>query len=107
MKLALVLLAFMTACVTSFPEDRSARPAQEVPEAFLVREGVELRAARRTGGCRGPMVDPRDRTEIILARSQGERGDYAVPTGRYGVGRNELLRLDCATGEVIGIVRGE
>lgn len=105
--LALLFLALPTGCVTSFPQDPSARPAHDVPDAFLVRDRAELRAARSTGGCRNPMVDPRDRSEIILARSQGERGDYAVRVGKYGVRAGEYLRLDCATGRVIGIVRGE
>jgi hypothetical protein len=32
-------------------------------------------------------------------------GDYAVnPAGRYGVRENQLLRVDCRTGQAIGIV---
>lgn len=50
------------------------------------------------------MIDPRDGTELRLVRSQAGRGDYAVPTGRYDVAAGELLRLDCRTGEAIGIV---
>ena len=56
-------------------------------------------------GCATPMVDPRDRTQIRLIRSVAPRGDYTVPEGRYGVGPEELLRLDCTTGAPLGVVR--
>jgi hypothetical protein len=55
-------------------------------------------------GCRNPMVDPRDGTRLSLIRSAGGHGDYEVPAGRYGVGEGQLLRLECATGNVIGVV---
>jgi hypothetical protein len=78
--------------------------AQDTPVRFVTAEdGVP------ESGCRMAVYDPRDRTELRLARSTQfgttYHGDYEVPAGRYGVQRNELLRLDCATGEVIGIVR--
>ena len=56
-------------------------------------------------GCLSPMVDARDGTEIGFLRSGDGYADYATPNGMYGVGRNELLRLDCNTGRVIGVVR--
>jgi hypothetical protein len=55
-------------------------------------------------GCVSPMVDPRDGTEVRFVFSTSY-GDYEVPAGRYGVGAGELLRLDCNTGRVIGLVR--
>ncbi len=33
------------------------------------------------------------------------RGDYSVPEGKYGVQKGELLRINCRTGEVLGIVK--
>ena len=56
-------------------------------------------------GCLSPMVDPRDGTEVGFLRSGDGYADYAVPSGLYGVGRNELLRLECNTGKVVGVVR--
>jgi hypothetical protein len=51
------------------------------------------------------MYDFSDGTRLTLVSSQeGRVGDYAVPDGRYGVGANEALRLDCNTGRVIGVV---
>ena len=55
-------------------------------------------------GCVSPMVDPRDGTEVRFVFSTSY-GDYEVPAGRYGAGAGELLRLDCNTGNVIGLVR--
>ncbi len=110
MKLIVIAVFALTlpACVSSsFPPDAAARPATDVPSVFLGRDGADLRPARAVDPCRDVMVDPRDRTDVTLVRSQAGRGDYAVPPGRYGVEANELLRLDCRTGEVIGIVAGE
>jgi hypothetical protein len=91
------------ACATAgrvgdFPADASARAATYAPPAF------EFAAPASGSTCRNPGTDPRDGTRIVLVRSQGGRGDYAVPTGRYGVARDELLRVDCASGRPVGIV---
>jgi hypothetical protein len=51
------------------------------------------------------MLDPADNAKVLLVRAvANRRGDYEVPAGRYGVRTGELLRLDCVTGGVIGIV---
>jgi hypothetical protein len=39
-----------------------------------------------------------------MVRAASGIGDYEVPEGRYGVGPGEVLRLDCSTGRVLGIV---
>lgn len=51
------------------------------------------------------MVDPRTGERLRRVRSSEDRADYEVPEGRCGVGEQELLRLECHTGRVIGIVR--
>jgi len=79
-------------------------PAADTPDRFLVIEGDLSRPARASEGCRNPMVDPRDGTRLTLIRSASGQGDYSVPTGRYGVSDGALLRLNCATGEVVGVV---
>jgi hypothetical protein len=80
------------------------RQAHDTPARFTTVDGVMPEDA-----CRTTIIDPRDQTSLRLARSAQHgmiyRGDYEVPDGRYGVGRGELLRVDCASGEVIGIVR--
>jgi hypothetical protein len=101
------LVSGLAAC--ALPAQRSGglgevRPAQDTPVRFVTMDGVEAEE-----GCRTLLLDPRDQTPLRLHRStqfgMSYRGDYDVPAGRYGVQRGELLRLDCATGEVIGIVR--
>lgn len=110
----LLLAAPMTACVHSSssmsPEVRDRLPirrATRAPARFEPRD----RALRLTPGdtiagpgCVSPMVDPRDGTEVRFIYSTSY-GDYEVPRGRYGAGAGELLRLECNTGNVIGLVR--
>jgi hypothetical protein len=93
------LLTIVAACASlrSDPTDDSARPASDVPGQF---DGTTP-----APGCRSPLTDPRDGTVLRLVRSTEDRGDYDVPAGRYGVLPGELLRVDCANGAVIGIVR--
>ena len=83
------------------------RPATRTPARFEPQN----RALRLTpgdtiagAGCVSPMIDPRDGAELRFVFSTSY-GDYEVPAGRYGAGANELLRLDCNTGRVIGLVR--
>lgn len=79
------------------------RPATDVPDRFESPEGV----TRGENACLSPLTDPRDGTQIILRTAFAEEGvgDYVVPSGLYGVGSRELLRINCRTGEVLGIVR--
>jgi hypothetical protein len=84
------------------------RDAEDVPNHFEPRDPDEriLPADTIAGsGCLSPMVDPRDGTEIGFLRSDRNTADYAVPGGMYGVRAGELLRLECNTGKVLGIVR--
>jgi len=89
----------------SFPADSEARPAIGAPETFLSEAPARAPHEGEPGTCRSPLVDPGDGTRLVLVRSlRGTRGDYEVPPGRYGVGRDELLRVDCSSGAVIGVV---
>ena len=84
------------------------RNAEDVPNHFEPKN-PDLRIMPADtiagSGCLSPMVDPRDGTEIGFLRSGKGEADYAVPGRMYGVGTGELLRLDCNTGKVIGVVR--
>lgn len=105
MLVASILL--IAGCATSgFPYDREARSATDIPDHFVVgtHGTTETTAPDGSEGCRNPMVDPRTGTRLRLVRSVANRGDYQVPDSRYGAGSGELLRLDCSTGRVIGIV---
>jgi hypothetical protein len=104
----LLFLAFALAgCATGrIPSDAEATPAVDAPDRFLVGSFTDAstREPAAGEGCRSPMVDPRDGTRLILVRSDAGRGDYEVAGDRYGVTSGSLLRLDCATGAVVGVV---
>jgi hypothetical protein len=99
--LLLAALALAGCAMTTVPGDDDSRPAVDVPERFELPEAAHSAAEPM---CWSPVTDPRDGTRLVLVRSAVRRGDYEVPAGRYGVAKGELLRLRCATGEVIGIV---
>lgn len=103
----LLAMLFFNSCATShFSTDNVIRNAIELPQYFMVGtlSGTETSEPQANDGCRNPMVDPRDGTKLQLVRSNGDLGDYKVSNGLYGVGKNELLRLECSTGQAIGIV---
>lgn len=86
--------------------------AKDLPDHFMVSAtGVAQREEPRPGeGCRNPMVDPRNGTELNLMRARDGVGDYQVMGdqyslgSRYGVDSRHYLRIDCATGKALGIV---
>ncbi len=78
------------------------RPAVDAPMMFETPEGI----TSQTNSCKSPLIDPRDGSRIIMITSFYKGvADYEVPARKYGVGDRELLRVNCATGEVVGIVR--
>ena len=83
--------------------DRIDRPATDVPDMFVREDG------RPNAGtpCLATLVDPRDKSTLQLVRSIPGQGDYRVAAGKYGASGTELLRVDCATGRPVGLVRGE
>ena len=102
--LGLMLLSFSVSCGTvgNVSEKPILRPATGISVAFEAPPGMSL----GDGTCKSPMIDPVDGTEVRMQRSfSGGMGEYSVPEGRYGVGKGELLRINCNTGEVVGIVK--
>lgn len=102
-------VVFLSGCSSTshFAPDEVLQEAADVPDHFLVGSHSDTTTSDPVPGegCRNPMVDSRDGTRLILVRSAEGLGDYEVPEGRYGVGSDELLRLDCGTGTARGIVR--
>ncbi|MCP9200625.1 hypothetical protein MKO06_11945 [Gramella sp. GC03-9] len=96
----LVIAFIINSCATTSFKTKIVRPAERTPAAFITTEGMVLDGT----SCKSPLRDPRDGTEIILVESIKGLGDYQVPKGRYGVSVDELLRVNCETGEVVGIV---
>jgi hypothetical protein len=56
-------------------------------------------------GCLSPLRDPVTGVEIVLVRSESGLGDYAAPSRAYGMRDDQLIRLECNSGRVLGIVR--
>lgn len=109
----LVCLMLASGCAlgmrSTYPADAPARTASDTPARFMIGSATGETSEPRPGdGCRNPMIDPRDGMRLTLVLSQrgpeGEIGDYEVPGRRYGVRAGELLRLDCSSGRVVGIV---
>lgn len=92
---------------TLLTSDAWAQNATDAPEHFKVgrTNGFEMSDPVADESCHSPMIDPGDSTKIILYRSFDGRGDYEVPDGKYGVQKGQILRLDCATGRVVGIFK--
>ncbi len=105
--LAAILLAILGCAGGSVSWHDSAiiRQGTDLPDHFLVVTQFGTTEPDTTGNCHSPMIDPRDETSLILFRSDKGRGDYAVANGRYGVGPTEFLRIECATGCPLGIVK--
>jgi hypothetical protein len=84
----------------STPGDSTARAAENLPASFRSVDGAPL----ADGECRSPLIDPRDGTRLTMIRSLFGKGDYEVPLGKYGAGKGDLLRIDCANGVPVGLV---
>jgi hypothetical protein len=82
------------------------RPAIDAPERFLREDGSTITGTPGAAPCTSPIMDPRSGARLLMQRAYQDSGDYTVPPGRYGVGTGELLRVDCATGLAVGVVRG-
>jgi len=105
--LSVVLASCALGTSGTFPSSADARSASNVPFRFDPDPPAARVAPADTiagEGCRNPMLDPRDGQRLTLVRSLGGEGDYRVPMGTYGVRPGELLRLECNTGRVVGIV---
>jgi len=106
---AALLTLVLAGCASAqrSPGDAVPRPAVDVPERFLVGEhdGAGTSEPGPGATCRNPLVDPRTGAKLTLLRSSDGRGDYEVPPERYGVREGEALRIECATGRAVGIVK--
>ena len=108
------LLVLVAGCTTHTIWDVTPRAAIGLPTVFVpdttgLKPGT---AARGVEGCRVHLADPAFGTQLTLVRSTDKGGtptkywgDYQVtPIDRYGMNENELLRIDCRTGQAVGIV---
>ncbi|MFL5540865.1 MAG: hypothetical protein ACJ8J0_17875 [Longimicrobiaceae bacterium] len=105
--LAFVLL-LAAGCNTSLNYPTAVlRQAEGAPDHFVHADSSPMLGAPGVAvACNSPLMDPRTGTRLVMVRSYAGRGDYQVPAGSYGVASGELLRVDCATGAPVGVVRG-
>lgn len=99
----LLLFVLLVGCGTtsnSFTSQEVVRDATDTPAYFESPEAVPGEKI-----CKSPLTDPRDGTKINFLRAQWPMADYQVPSGKYGVRSTELLRVNCESGEVVGIVK--
>ena len=82
------------------------RPAQDAPERFVRADASPITGTPGAATCFSPIVDPRSGARLTLVRSYQGSGDYSVAAGSYGTAAGELLRVDCASGQPAGVVRG-
>lgn len=101
-----VCVVSASCATTTWQTSADASAMTGTPAEFRPTETV-AQAARGSAPCLNPLVDPRDGTRITLVRSSGGLGDYAVASGKYGVGAGQLLRVDCSDGRPMGVVEGE
>jgi hypothetical protein len=111
---ALAVALLMTACAVAnssvSPEKRDellVRPAKRVPPRFEPSDrSLRLSDGDTIAGpgCVSPLKDPRNGTEVRFIHSTWY-GDYEIPVGKYGSVSGELLRIECNTGRVMGLVR--
>lgn len=97
--LALIIFAGCGSSGTTQDPDL-LRPATDAPESFI----PVFATTSDNNECQSRLVDPVEQVELVLIRALGEVGDYVVPAGRYGVAADELLRIECRSGKVIGVV---
>ena len=103
----LLLTALTLACGASQSWSAVPRPVPGLPDRFV----AELPdSARSEHTCAVHLHAPGDDTRLTLIRSidggsEALIGDYRVePSGRFGLGPDELLRLNCVTGRPRGAV---
>jgi hypothetical protein len=99
-----LLLAAACNTVTSYPTV-IARVAEGAPDHFVLDDGGAISGSPGAAPCRSPIRDPRGGAPLVLERAYQGSGDYTTD-GRYGVRTGELLRIDCANGTALGVVRG-
>ena len=99
--------ALLAACNTATVYPTAvARAATDAPAAFTRENGSAVSGTAGAATCFSPLVDPRNQARITMVRASQGSGDYSAPSGAYGVGAGELLRIDCSNGRALGVVRG-
>lgn len=97
----LIILGFL-GCKTSDTWSESA--VIRTPESDLT-VGLPPGVAPQDDVCQSPLIDMETGSQLVLMRSANGLGDYQVQDRSYGLEQGELLRIDCRTKLIIGVVR--
>jgi len=95
-----LLLSFGCGPTYTLEDNGSMRAATDTPERFEIPSGTTW-----DDTCKNPVIDPLDGSELILVESAGGFGNYRPVRLKYGMNKRELLRINCLTGAVVGIVK--
>lgn len=98
----LIMLSLFVSCGTTgtIEGEGIMRSAIDTPVRFEIPKGTTW-----DDTCKNPIIDPLDGSELILVQSSRGFGNYRPVGLKYGMIHGELLRINCRTGEVVGIVK--
>ena len=101
----LLCIICLSGCGSSGPateaDSEILRAPSDAPESFSAVFATPVGSK----DCQSRLVDPVDQVELVLIKSFDGVGDYLVPLGKYRMASDELLRINCRTGKVIGVVK--
>lgn len=103
------LASVLAGCGSTSHAELVPQPVAGMPAYFVGPTGVVEGAGT---ACRSPLRDPDGMVTLTMVRSGRERerpdigwGDYAVsPAGSYGLRADQLLRVECGSGQPAGVV---
>lgn len=99
----LASLSLVACASASWPTQVNSSAISDTPDRFLVADLTSEATSEPSGpACRSPLTDPRDGTRLTLVRSKAGFGDYHLDSPRYGLTGNQLLRINCSSGEAVG-----
>lgn len=105
---AAVVIGNLSSCASKQASSTAGSPVRttvDVPDHFMTDTPTGAAEPGPGDDCHNPLIDPRDGTRLTLIRSADGRGDYESQPLRYGLKVGELLRVDCASGRAVGIVK--
>ncbi|MEO8029239.1 MAG: hypothetical protein ABI765_00250 [Gemmatimonadota bacterium] len=110
---SLALGLVIAGCGATAVWQQNPNPAQNLPNRFSI--DPDRPPATGSKGCPVRLLDERDGTRLVLIRSVAvpplsggdmALGDYRIePEGHYGLGPQELLRVQCPSRRPQGAVR--
>lgn len=103
--IVILISAFVVGCGVTANNDFNPADVVRQPVGTPLRFEAPTGVVLDNSSCKSPLTDPYNSIKIVLVRSNSDFGDYEVPMGKYGIAGNELLRIKCSTGEVVGVVK--